>query len=126
MSEETFKDYHNNGRLYVDRRKAHLINGGLYEESRIYRDSGKLLSLSQNVKYKDSAGKDTYIRYTDWSDLGHRRMDFAAHNNQSMYFKYYPAYYNESSSSANINTLNDTPKRESHVEWWCNQIGIKR
>jgi len=98
ISEEITKAYHKNGKVYTVNKKYNLRNGGISEEHRIYRDNGKLLSLSQRMEDE----RDKYIRYTDWSDLGHRRLDFAARNNISLYFKYYPAYYKERSSAASI------------------------
>jgi type 1 glutamine amidotransferase len=88
-SKETVKTYRDDESLISKEHKILLMHGGTYEESRIYYDNGKLLSLSQRTVYK----KDVEIRYTSWSASGHKKLDFAARNNENLYFIYYPAYY---------------------------------
>lgn len=119
VSEETSKTYHSNGRIYTIRRKIFLKNGGTSEENRVYRDNGKLLSLSQKMTYE----KETHIRYTNWSDLGHRRLDFAARNGKLLYLKYHPSYFKEKLSSASTSTKPDNISRHpEHIGWWFEQI----
>ena len=100
VSEEISRSYHNNGRLHTDFRVVSLPNGGTYRESRVYFPNGSISCKSQRIKYSGTE----YIRFIGWSYRGRRELDFAAHNNESLYFKYYKEYYLKSIGDINAQT----------------------